>query len=304
MTTLINAYPPRIPVTKPYKTIVYEKKPPIAYVTLNRPEKLNAISSDMRDELRDALTDAGWDDKEIKVIVLKGAGRCFSAGWDLADPKTLDLRSLEAEDLYRLAKEVHSVLWHSVWDNPLPIIAQVHGFCLAAGMAFASNCQMCICSEDALFGYPIVREIGPFTAVVSPYLLGMRKVNELLYTGNLIDSQEAYRIGFVNKVVSKDKLEEEVNKMARTLGKFDRAQNMNTKRTIHMFYELMHLRVAHERADENEVIPATSPKSYPTAAKFFRMQEEQGLKAALDWRQSRFAEEDAWWIERDKARKP
>ena len=136
-----------------------------------------------------------------------------------------------------------------------------------------------------------------------PRLVPLGLAMEILLSGDLIDAKEAYRIGFVNKVVPSDKLEEEVNKMARTLGKFDRAQNMNTKRTIHMFYELMHLRVAHERADENEVIPVISPKSYPTAAKFLRIQEEQGLKAALDWRQSRFAEEDAWWIEREKARK-
>jgi len=303
MTTLINAYPPKITVTKPYKTIVYEKRPPVAYVTLNRPEKLNAISSDMRAELRDALTDAGWDDKEIKVIVLKGAGRCFSAGWDLADSKGLQLSTLDAEEIFAYAKIMHSVLWHSVWDNPLPIIAQVHGFCLAAGMAFASNCQMCICSDDALFGYPIVRESGPFTAVASPYVIGMRKVNELLYTGNLIDAQEAHRIGFVNKVVPRDKLEEEVNKMARTLGKFDRAQNINTKRTIHMFYELMNMRIAHERADENEVLPWVCPESYPIAHEFTKLREQEGLKAALDWRRKRFAEEDAWWIERDKSSK-
>jgi len=303
MTTLINAYPPKVTVSKPYKTIIYEKKPPIAYVTLNRPEKMNAISWDMRDELRDALTDAGWEDKEIKVVVLKGEGRCFSAGWDLADPKRPADASLDAEARFALGKHMHSVIWHSVWDNPLPIIAQVHGFCLAAGMAFASNCQLCYCSEDALFGYPIVRDSGPFLAVVSPYLIGMRKVNELLYTGNLIDAQEAYKIGFVNKVVPQGKLEDEVNKMARTLVKFDRAQNINTKRTIHMFYELMNMRTAHERADENEVLPGTSPRSYPSRAEFRRIMAEQGLKAALDWRYKRFAEEDAWWIEREKARK-
>ena len=77
-----NTESPKVNAPKPYQTIIYEKKPPIAYVTLNRPEKLNAISEQMRMELRDALGDAGWDDKDIRVIVLKGAGRGVSAGWD------------------------------------------------------------------------------------------------------------------------------------------------------------------------------------------------------------------------------
>ncbi|GAG18109.1 unnamed protein product, partial [marine sediment metagenome] len=80
-----NTESPKVGAPKPYQTIIYEKKPPIAYIILNRPEKLNAISEQMRMELRDALGDAGWDDPAIRVIVIKGAGRGFSAGWDLSE---------------------------------------------------------------------------------------------------------------------------------------------------------------------------------------------------------------------------
>jgi len=287
-------------VTKPYRDILYEKKPPIAYVTYNRPEKLNALSDNLRREFRDAMGDAGWDDKDIKVIVIKGAGRGFSAGWDLADSARPELK--DASEYFRWAKYVHQCLWDGIWDNPKPVIAQVHGFCLAAGMAMASTADLCICSEDALFGYPMVRTGGPFLAAVWPYILGIRKAKELMYTGSLIDAQEAYRLNLVNKVVPSNKLEEEVNKMARTISKLDNLVNECSKRCINMVYELMNLRKANDWADEMEVLPSSCPESAPMNAEYSRIRDEQGLKAALDWRQSRFAEEDAWWMERLKAR--
>jgi len=295
-----NTERPRVKVTKPYQNILYEKKPPIAYVTYNRPEKLNALSEDLRLEFRDAMGDAGWDDKDIKVIVIKGAGRCFSAGWDLADPKMPQLR--DAAQWFQYAKYVHQCLWDSIWENPKPVIAQVHGFCLAAGMAMASTADLCICSDDALFGYPMVRTGGPFLAAVWPYILGIRKAKELMFTGNLIDAQEAWRIGLVNKVVPRDKLDEEVNKMARTIAKLDNLVNECSKKAVNMVYELMNIRKANEWADELEVLPAACPESAPLDAEFARLQAEQGLKAALDWRQSRFVEEDSWWIKKQKAR--
>jgi len=295
-----NTERPRVEVTKPYKNILYEKKPPIAYVIYNRPEKLNALSDELRREFRDAMGDAGWDDKDIKVIVIKGAGRGFSAGWDLDDPTRP--KTMDAAKYFWWAKYVHQCLWDAIWENPKPVIAQVHGFCLAAGMAMASFSDICICSDDALFGYPHVRSGGPFLGAVWPYIVGIRKAKELMFTGCLIDAQEAWRVGLVNKVVPRDKLEEEVNKMARTIAKLDNMVNECSKRAINMVYELMDLRKANEWADEMEVLPGACPESAPLVAEFRRIQQEQGLKAALDWRTSRYAEEDAWWIEKQKAR--
>ncbi|NQV66820.1 MAG: hypothetical protein HQ497_15780, partial [SAR86 cluster bacterium] len=97
-------------------------------------------------------------------------------------------------------KYVHQCLWEVMWDNPKPIINQVHGFCFAAGMGVVSLSDLCICSEDALFGYPNVRSGGPYLAPISPYILGMKKAKELMFTGNTIDAQEAWRLGLVNKV--------------------------------------------------------------------------------------------------------
>ena len=299
---------PKLNVPQPYQTIIYEKKPPIAYVTLNRPEKLNAISEHMRMELRDALGNAGWDDREIRVIIIKGAGRSFSSGWDLTEnpAKQEELRRrFGAQRDYWSAKNTHKLLWEVIWENPKPVIAQVHGFCLAAGMAFASQSDLCICSEDALFGYPRVRDGGPFITVLNPYVIGMKKAKELMYTGNLMDAQEAWRVGLVTKVVPLDKLEEEVNKLANTISKVAPVVVEYSKKAINNVYELMNMRKAHEWGDEYEMMPFLSmaEESNLEGKEYIRLFKEQGLKAALDWRQSRFIEEDSWWVERMKARK-
>ncbi len=304
-----NTESPKVNAPKPYQTIIYEKKPPIAYVTLNRPEKLNAISEQMRMELRDALGDAGWNDKDIRVIVIKGAGRGFSAGWDLTEgPARREslIRKFGAAGQFWSAKHIHKVLWECIWENPKPIIAQVHGFCLAAGMAFASQSDLMIASEDALFGYNQIRSGGPFITVLNPYIIGMKKAKELMYTGNLMDAQEAWRVGLVTKVVPLDKLEEEVNKLANTISKVAPVVVEYSKKAINNVYELMNYRKAHEWGDEYEVIPPLSiaEESNLEVKEYNRLFEEQGLKAALDWRQSRFIEEDSWWIDRLKARKP
>ena len=296
---------PKLQVPKPYQNIIYEKKPPIAYITLNRPEKLNAISLLMRDELREALGDAGWDDKDIRVIVIKGAGRGFSAGWDLTDasPRVEEYgRRFGVAGRYAIAKHGHKVLWEGIWENPKPVIAQVHGFCLAAGMAFASQSDLCICSEDALFGYNQIRSGGPFLAVINPYVMGMKKAKELMYTGNLMDAQEAWRVGLVTKVVPQDKLEEEVNKLANTISKVATVVVEYSKKAINNVYELMNIRKANEWGDEYELLPTASvaEESNPEQKEYSRIFKEQGLKAALEWRASRFTEEDAWWKDRRK----
>jgi len=288
-------------VTKVYEHIIYEKKPPIAYVTLNRPEVMNALSKDLMLEAMDALKDGGWQDKEIRVIVLKGAGPCFSSGYDVTGGKPgMDGMQARAHLLkdYPFITNGH---WDLFWNNPKPIIAQVHSYCLAGAMATAAFCDLCICSEDALFGYPWIRQGGPELACIWPWLLGMRKARELLYTGNLIDAQEAWRLGLVNKVVPGDKLEEEVSKLAQTISKVAVVANEYSKKLVNMAYELMGIQPTLERSYELEAVcNSASAESHPERAEFNRVKNESGLTAALRWSRARFAEEDAWWKERRK----
>lgn len=282
-----------------YENIIYEKKSPIAYVTLNRPEKLNALSQDLQLEVRDALEDAGWNDNEIRVIVMKGAGRGFSSGFDISAGGSTDAVQLRARMLK--GKGFSATTWWDVfWNNPKPLIAQVHGFCIAGGCATATFCDLRICSEDALFGAPEIRTGGPYIPAVWPWIIGMTKARELLYTGNLIDAQEAYRLGLVNKVVPQDRLEEEVDKLALTIAKLPVATVEYNKRLINMAYEMMNVRSVVERSMELEAACLVSSGSLAEISEFERLRQEQGLKAALDWNAARFAEEDAWWKERRK----
>ncbi len=277
---------------KTYKDIIYEKKPPIAYITLNRPDKMNALSDALQLEVRDALEDAGWEDKEIRVIVLKGAGRCFSAGFDISGAP--ERNAAEWQEHF-LSKKFHTAHWDLFWGNPKPLIAQVHSFCLAGGLATASFCDLCICSEDALFGYPYIRVGAPYIGAIWPWILGIRKAKELLYTGNLMDAQEALKLGLVNKVVPNDRLEEEVNKLAQTISKVPMLNIRYCKKLINEAYEEMGIRQIIEHSDAIEAICYASPESIPERKEFQRITKEKGLKAALDWNSARFAEEDAWF---------
>jgi len=285
--------------TKSYENIIYEKEPPIAYITLNRPEKLNSLSADLQLEVKDALEDAGWADDEIRVIVIKGAGRGFSAGFDISGEGGGD--TVQRRSRFLKGQGFTATAWWDVfWNNPKPIIAQVHGFCIAGGCATATFCDLRICSEDALFGAPEIRIMGPYLQGIWPWILGMTKARELLYTGNLMDAQEAYRLGLVNEVVPRDELDEAVQRLAKSVAKVPAAVVEYNKKLVNMVYELMNIRQVMERSSELEAACMASPASLPEVEEFERLRRDQGLKAALDWNSARFVEEDAWWKEAKK----
>ena len=276
------------------ETILYEKRGPIAYVTLNRPDKLNALSDDLQLEVREALEDAGWDDEDIRVIVLKAAGRAFSAGFDITTGA--DLHAAGRRDRFLKGKGFSASSWWDVfWNNPKPIIAQIHGFCIAGGLATATFCDMRICSEDAKFGAPEIRTGGPYIPAVWPWVVGMTKARELLYTGNLIDAKEAKRLTLVNEVVPASELDEAVERQALTIAKLPRATVEYNKKVINMSYELMGIRQVVERSMELEAIALASAESMPEIAEFNAIRERDGLKAALSWNAARFESEDAWF---------
>lgn len=277
-----------------YETIVYEKRGPVAYVTLNRPDKLNALSDDLQREVRSALEDAGWADEAIRVIVLKAAGRAFSAGFDITTGKSVN--AVERRSQFLKGKNFSATGWWDVfWNNPKPIIAQIHGFCIAGGLATATFCDLRICSEDAKFGAPEIRTGGPYIPAVWPWVIGMTKARELLYTGNLIDAAEAKRLDLVNEVVPLDELDDAVERQAQTIAKLPAATVEYNKKVINMAYELMGVRQVIDRSMELEAIALASAESSPEIAEFDRIREADGLKAALSWNAERFAEEDAWF---------
>jgi len=280
-----------------YDTITYEKQEPIAYVTLNRPDKLNALSEDLQLEVRDALEDAGWEDDTIRVIVLRAAGRAFSAGFDIASgegrPDAVQMRRRFLEGKGFSA----SSWWDVFWNNPKPIIAQIQGFCIAGGLATATFCDLRICAEDAKFGAPEIRTGGPYIPAVWPWVIGMTKARELLYTGNLIDAAEAKRLDLVNAVVPLEELDDAVRAEAETIAKLPRPTVEYNKKLINMAYELMGVRQVIDRSMELEAVALTSLESSPEIEHFEELRASEGLNAALRWNAARFEREDAWFRE-------
>jgi enoyl-CoA hydratase len=277
-----------------YENIIYVKEPPIAYVTLNRPEKINALSDDLQLEVRDALDDAGWADDAIRVIVLKAAGRAFSAGFDITSGGESD--AVAMHDRFLKGKGFSASTWWDVfWKNPKPVIAQIHGFCIAGALATAMFCDLRICSDDSMFGAPEIRTGGPYIPAVWPWVIGMTKARELLYTGNLIDADEAKRLDLVNEVVPADQLDDAVRRQAMTISKLPAATVEYNKKLINMAYELMGVRQVIDRSMELEAIALASPDASPEISEFNEIRDREGLKAALSWNAARFADEDAWF---------
>jgi enoyl-CoA hydratase len=231
-----------------FENIIYEKKGPKAYITLNRPEKLNAMNGEMQAEFVAATTDAN-DDEDIKVIIIKGAGRGFCAGWDISSssmrrkidfPKMREGREREAWDLLiNRQTKAREIFQESLWESLKPSICQIHGYCLAAGCHLMSMADLAIASEDAVFGYTAARIGGVGPLYAPPWYLGLRKAKELCYTGWNIDAQEAYEFGWLNTVVPSDQLEAEVERYADTISKLPPLVVTFSKLSINNLYEQM-----------------------------------------------------------------
>lgn len=268
-------------------TIIYEKKNRIAYITLNRPEKLNALNLTLRLELIDALNDANRD-TEIHCLVIKAAGRAFSAGYDISHDKDggyVSLGNTIREDIDGIMTDITGV-WNSIWNSRKPVIAQVHGYCLAGGTDLALNCDIVICTEDAEFGFPAVRAIGAPPTHMWTYLTGPQWAKYLLLTGNSVDGRTAERIGLVWKAVPADKLEEEVNNIAKQMTKIPYGLLAVNKRIVNKCLEAMGRTLLQELAAEADAIGHLDP----FAVEFDNITAKKGLKAALTWRDQKFGD--------------
>jgi enoyl-CoA hydratase len=228
------------------------------------------------------------------VIVLKASGRAFSAGFDITSSSKINAAQRRARFLKGKTFSA-SAWWDVFWNNPKPIIAQIHGFCIAGGLATATFCDMRICSEDAKFGAPEIRTGGPYIPAVWPWVIGMTKARELLYTGNLIDAAEAKRLDLVNEVVPADELDAAVERQAQTIAKLPATTVEYNKKLINMAYELMGVRQVIERSMELEAIAGASADTTPEIEEFNKIRDKDGLKAALSWNADRFVDEDAWF---------
>jgi enoyl-CoA hydratase len=267
----------------PYEDVRYEKEGRVAYVSLNRPEKRNALSENLRQELAAALGDAERDE-EVRVVVVKGEGPAFCAGYDLSPAQSMvETEMTISQDRQRCRHLVH--YWLDMWGYRKPIIAQVQGYCLAGGNELLAACDLVIASEDAQFGHPAGRAQGiPPTLGFWPVLIGLRKTKELLFTGDTIDAKEAHLLGLVNRVVPREKLEEEVNRLAERIANVPMDALTVHKHVTNRWFEIMGLMTAaYEGAEFDAIYHQT-----PSFTEFNRMVQEKGLREALAWRDAAF----------------
>jgi len=198
-----------------YELVNYEVKENIARITMNRPDKMNALNHVLWDDLIAAF-DQAENDPEVRVIILCGAGKAFCTGWDLKGSYYISVP--EGHDQWTTSNALSTLRRISerylrIMNVPKPVIAQIHGYCLAAGCYLEMLCDIAIAAEDALLGHPVGRG-GVDSMPLWVTYLGMRKAKEMLLTQRIIDGKEAERIGLVNSAVPAEKLEEEVWKLA------------------------------------------------------------------------------------------
>ncbi|MFC1874427.1 enoyl-CoA hydratase [Chloroflexota bacterium] len=232
-----------------FKTILYDKVDGnIAKITMNRPEVRNAESRLMSKELLEAFQMAD-EDPAIKVIILAGAGPSFSGGHDLgskeaiAEEKSSSIRQHGNVDGFVFEKRRWVDAWLYVRDIGKPTIAQVQGHAIMGGFMLAAMCDLIIASEDAKFSDRGIRTGGVGVEVFfHPWQLGIRKCKEFLFTGDYMDAQEAWRIGFVNRVVPGESLDEETLNFARRIALASAASLRFAKMTINDAEDVMGFR--------------------------------------------------------------
>ena len=204
-----------------FETILYAVDGPIATITMNRPDAANAQNSQMLYEI-DAALDAADADDDVRVVVLAGAGKHFSAGHDLKEILS------GADEWARLRDTPEGKLRHEqvmyfdrcvkIHDFRKPTIAAVQGSCVAAGLMLACMCDLIVAADDTKFSNPVARMTGVGVEIlVEPWELGARKAKEFLLTGDKIDAAEAWRLGLVNRVVPRDSLESAVRELAQRI---------------------------------------------------------------------------------------
>ena len=279
-----------------FDNIIYEVENGRARITLNRPEKMNALSNDLLYELNEALWEAD-DNKAVHCVIIKGNGRCFSAGYDLTGPKPKygHSRVRSEDNEYRGGRSVDDDAWQlekgqryrmALFDMHKPSIAQVHGYCLAGGTDIALLCDMVIAADDALIGFPPARDLGALPNNMWLYNVGPQWAKRLTLTGDSITGDEAQQIGLVLKSVPKEHLEGEVEGLADRLALIDPDLLSANKRIINQGLELMGARTLQRMAAENDVRGHNSA----SARGFGQRVMQQGLKDTLRERDAKFGD--------------
>ncbi len=230
----------------PDSPIDYSTRDALAFITLNRPERLNAINRRLCVALEDAVAEANRD-RDVRVIILRGAGRSFCAGYDLQGAPQAEAAAQERTggwdpviDFRGMSENVRSFM--SLWESRKPVIAQVHGWCVGGGTDLALCADLIFMAEDAHIGYPPARIWGTPTTCMWIYRLGLEHAKRIMLTGEALDGREAERVGLVSRAVPAERLAEEVESFAAKLATTPVNQLVMSKLLVNQAYENMGLR--------------------------------------------------------------
>ena len=261
--------------------LIDEPAPNVRRLTLNRPAKRNALSNTLRGEMFAAL-EAADRDADVRVIVIRGAGTCFSSGYDLAGVGRLPFHTAGAQGQW--ARHVVEGCFR-MWDMAKPIIAQVHGWCLAGGSELAFACDLVYVAEDAQIGYPAVRTMSPPDNQYHAWIMGMRAAMELMLTGDSISGLEAVRLGYANRAWPAEQLEVETLAMASRIAKVDPELAQLNKRLVHRQMEAMGLRAGLRAGTDLHALGW-----HTNASREYMAIMREGVKKALDARDTTFGD--------------
>ena len=263
--------------------VIVEDIGPVRRLTMNRPDALNALNHDLVEGMSEALGDAEAD-PSVSVVILRGAGRAFCAGYDLNEDAAEG--ELDARHWHKgLADSVARMLEFT--DCAKPTIAQVHSYCLAGGTDLMLACDLAVASDDAYFGYVDVRFGSGVVSMFLPWVVGVRKAKEMLFTGeDRIPADEALRIGLVNRVVPRDDLDEATLALANEIAMNEPFVVQTTKRAVNRAWDVAGFRAAMAANVELDVMIETA--NLPARDEFRRITQEQGLKKAIAWRDAKF----------------
>ena len=293
-------------MARQFENIIYEVDEGRARITLNRPEKRNALSPQLLAELETALWDAD-NDKRVHCVIVKGAGPSFCSGYDLSGTTGFDDGGSgrggggdgggdEADKPQRRGvSTIDDDSWHLersqrrlrvLWDMHKPTIAQLHGHCLAGGTDVAFFCDMVIAADDALIGFPPARNLGSLPNSMWLYHCGPQWAKRITMTGDLIRGADAATIGLVMKAVPADVLEREVEGLADRLALIDPDLLSSNKRVINMGMELLGARTLQRYAAETDARAHRAPGT----REYFKAVKEGGLRGAFAERDAKFGD--------------
>lgn len=266
----------------PYNTIEFDRQGPVAIISLNRPQKLNAINAEMIDEIHHAFDQIKINDA-VHAVVVNGNGRAFCAGFDLQAGIEAN-RKTEAD--WRKAINADLKLIMRFWHCPKPTIAAVHGYALAGGFEIALACDMSVCEKGSRFGEPELRFGSSIVALLLPWYVNPKRAKKMLLTGqDQMRAGEALDYGIVNEVVERGAGLERAIEIAREVALMDPDAVRLTKRAINQAYDIMGMEQALRKGADTSVKIET--RETELRKRFNQILRSEGLKHALAWREAR-----------------